>query len=98
MTRWTSWTALVAAGALAACDRPNGPAGPAEIAGRRDSNAVATAAAPLTDAIVRVLPALGADATSSLGPALGMLVDAVERADVPAVQRATVTAITVLAK
>jgi hypothetical protein len=46
----------------------------------------------LNDAIVRVLPALGTDATSSLGPILRTLISAVERADVPAVQRASAAA------
>jgi hypothetical protein len=64
---------------------------------RRDSVAVSAATAPLNDAIVRVLPALGTDATSSLGTVLRTLTTAVERADVPAVQRASAAAAAALA-
>lgn len=87
MKRWTSLTALAAAGALAACDPSTGPAGPATANGHADTLAVRDVTAPVADALGRVVPTLGDDA-ASLGTALRALVFALERADVPAVQRA----------
>src|SRR5262245_30513421 len=98
MIRWTSLTAFVAAGALAACDRPSGPVGPADALDDRSTFAVVDAAAPVADALSRVVPALGESAVSTLGPALGALETAVEHADLPAVQRASIAAEMAIAK